>query len=128
MESATLGIEASHSEGREELPQSEEKADDQPNDPEGDENPQEERWLAHGEPRQLVALEEEASASRGAAVNVELDDLAHHGLGWIGRRTPLRIAVKGRPPGLGEVLIAARHTTSLPLASSIAPTHLGGEL
>jgi hypothetical protein len=123
MESTTPRLAASRNEGREELLESEKKADDEPDSAETHENPKEERRLAHRQPRQLFALEEEAGATRRAAGTVVLDDLARHRLGWVECRAPLCIAVQGRLPGLGEVLVPTRHVTSLALA-----TQAGGRL
>lgn len=128
MESTTYRLAASRGEARGELLQSEEKADDEPDGAEGRESPEEERRLAHRKPRQLLALEEEAGATRGAAMNVVLDDLARHRLGWIGRRTSLCIAVQGRRASLVELFVPTRHRSSLPLERDTDPTQSGGQL
>lgn len=81
------------------LGQAEVGRDRDPDEDERSEDPQQERGLADGKPRKLLASEEEPNAMRAAAVDVQLDDLTAHRCCGIAGRLSLAVAIENRALG-----------------------------
>jgi hypothetical protein len=68
-------------------------SDADPDDDERGEDPEQERGLTDGKPRQLAALEEELNPAGATSANVQLDDFTAHRRGGVARRLPFIVAV-----------------------------------
>lgn len=90
--------------------------DADPDDDERGKDPEQKCRLADGQPRQVVALEEESNPSRATAVNVHLDDLAAYRCGGVTRRLLFAVAVQNRALRRSR----ARHGPSVALGTRYA--------
>ena len=91
-------------------------SDADPDDDERGEDPEQERRLADGQPRQVFALEEESNPSGATGSNVQLDNLTAYRCGGVARRLPFSVAIDNSPVGKSRT----SHRPSLALGARYA--------